>query len=182
MPRPPRPRAASVIAMSGTDSREVRTDAVRALEAEFGELITQFRRVLMENADRVSPGMLPGAYKVFTTIVRRERITTSALAEALMMDKGQISRTLRTAQSKGLVVTDIVPLDRRPVEGGFNSIGRVMVCITPRGREIYARVMPEAQRTQLRLIELMSPEERLTLIELARRMIERLGADLRGQT
>ena len=78
-------------------------------------------------------------------------------------------------------MTDVVPLDRRQAENGFTSIGRVMVCITPQGREIYAKVMPEAQRSQLRLIELMSPEERLLLIDLSRRMFERLTADLRTQ-
>ncbi|WP_345800066.1 MarR family transcriptional regulator [Microbacterium sp. AZCO] len=90
-----------------------RADAVRALEAEFGELITQFRRVIMENAHRVSPGMLPGAYKVFTTIVRRESVTISALAELLMTDKGQISRTVRELEQLGLVARTPDPTDGR---------------------------------------------------------------------
>ena len=81
--------------MSVNDTLEARTVAVRALEAEFGDLINRMRRILADTADRLSPGMLPGAYKVFTTIVRRESITLSALAEALMADKGQISRTVR---------------------------------------------------------------------------------------
>lgn len=99
--------------MSDAPSREARADAVRALEAEFGELITQFRRVLAENAHRVSPGLLPGAYKVFTTIVRRESITASALAETLMTDKGQISRTVRELEALGLVVRTPDPADGR---------------------------------------------------------------------
>ena len=101
------------IAMTETSPFGARTDAVRALEAEFGELITQFRRVITENAHRVSPGMLPGAYKVFTTIVRRESVTTSALAEQLLMDKGQISRTVRDLESLGLVSRTPDPADGR---------------------------------------------------------------------
>src|SRR4051794_20105848 len=101
------------IAMTETDHRGARAEAVRVLEAEFGELITQFRRVILENAHRVSPGMLPGAYKVFTTIVRRESITISALAEALMSDKGQVSRTVRELENLGLVVRTPDPTDRR---------------------------------------------------------------------
>jgi hypothetical protein len=66
--------------MPGPDDLAERTDAVRALEAEFGALIHQLRRVIAENAQRVSPGMLPAAYKVFTTIVRREGMSLSALA------------------------------------------------------------------------------------------------------
>ena len=69
------------IAMSGQETPEARTEAVRALEAEFGELISRIRRVLADNAQRVSPGMLPGAYKVFTTIVR-ERASPCPLSRS----------------------------------------------------------------------------------------------------
>lgn len=95
--------------MTSDDTRAARTEAVRALEAEFGELINRFRRIITENANRVSPGMLPGAYKVFTTIVRREQVTLSALAEALLSDKGQISRTVRELEQLGLVQRTLTP-------------------------------------------------------------------------
>jgi len=95
------------------ETREARTDAVRALEAEFGELISRMRRVLADNAQRVSPGMLPGAYKVFTTIVRRESVTLSSLADSLMADKGQISRTVRELEELGLITRTPDPADGR---------------------------------------------------------------------
>ncbi|CAI9393183.1 MarR family winged helix-turn-helix transcriptional regulator [Microbacterium sp. T2.11-28] len=99
--------------MSSTESREARTEAVRALEAQFSELINHFRRIITENAHRVSPGMLPGAYKVFTTIVRRESVTQSALAEDLLVDKGQLSRTVRELETLGLVERSPDPRDGR---------------------------------------------------------------------
>lgn len=100
-------------AESTLDASEARTDAVRALEAEFGELITHFRRLILENANRVSPGMLPGAYKAFTTIARCEQVTVSALAERMLMDKGQASRTVRELEELGLVERTSDPGDRR---------------------------------------------------------------------
>jgi DNA-binding MarR family transcriptional regulator len=92
---------------------EARTRAVRALEGEVTELINQYRQVLLANAERLSPGLLPGAYKVFTTIVRTETTTTSALADMLMMDKGQLSRTVRELEHLGLVHRTPDPADGR---------------------------------------------------------------------
>jgi DNA-binding MarR family transcriptional regulator len=96
-----------------THDLQARTDAVRALESEFGELVGRMRRILTENADRVSPGMLPGAYKVFTTIARRESISQSALADVLMVDKGQLSRTVRELEQLGLIQRAPDPEDGR---------------------------------------------------------------------
>ncbi|MGB4780012.1 MarR family winged helix-turn-helix transcriptional regulator [Microbacterium sp.] len=113
------------------DTREARTEsrrvAVRALEGEFSALIAQMRRVLAENAQRVSPGMLPGAYKVFTTIVRRQRIAQSALADLLVVDKGQLSRAVRELEQLGLIRREPDPSDRRasilsPTELGMERL------------------------------------------------------------
>ncbi len=99
---------------AGADTaREARIQAVRALEAEFSELIVHFRAMVAENAGRVSPGMLPAAYKIFTTIVRRESVTQTALAEHLLLDKGQLSRTVRELEELGLIVRAPDPTDRR---------------------------------------------------------------------
>ncbi|MDE0546094.1 MarR family transcriptional regulator [Microbacterium sp. C7(2022)] len=99
--------------MTDDDTRQARTDAVRALEGEFSALITHFRRLISENATRVSPGMLPGVYKVFTTIVRRENVTLSGLADELIADKGQVSRAVRELESLGLIARTPDPDDGR---------------------------------------------------------------------
>ena len=95
------------------ETPEARSEAVRALEAEFSELINRFRRILVENANRLSPGMLPGAYKVFTTIAHRGEVTASALSEHLMIDKGQLSRTVRELEDLGLIERKPDPRDGR---------------------------------------------------------------------
>lgn len=111
MPRQTAPDASSVVPMG--DEQSERAEAVHALEAEFGELIARFRRVILENAQRLSPGMLPGAYKVFTTIVRHAPVTTSSLTETLLIDKGQVSRTVRELEQLGLVERTPDPADGR---------------------------------------------------------------------
>lgn len=92
---------------------EERVTAITALESEFGELITHFRRVVMENANRLSPGMLPSAYKAFTTIARYESSTASTLTDVLQMDKGQLSRTLRELEELNLIQRTPDADDRR---------------------------------------------------------------------
>jgi DNA-binding MarR family transcriptional regulator len=129
--------------MTTDDTREARTEAVRALEAEFGELINRFRRVIAENAHRVSPGMLPGAYKVFTTIVRRESITLSALAETLAADKGQISRAVRELEQLGLIERTPDPDDGRSA----------LLSPTPAGLERLAAARAPQERTLVDALE-----------------------------
>lgn len=129
--------------MTTDDTREARTEAVRALEAEFGELINRFRRIISENATRLSPGMLPGAYKVFTTIVRRESVTLSALAESLMADKGQISRTVRELEQLGLIERTPDPDDGRSS----------LLSPTPAGLERLAQARAPQERTLVHALE-----------------------------
>jgi DNA-binding MarR family transcriptional regulator len=122
-------------------------------------------------------GLSVPEWRLITTVVGEAPVAFAQIAALTMMDKGQISRTLRTAQEKGLVATEVQPLERRPPEAAASSIGRVMVRITEKGRRVYERVMPEAQRAQLRLIELMSPDERRTVVDLARRFYAALNPE-----
>lgn len=86
---------------------------MRALETSFSELFAQTRRLFAEFADRVSPGMLPASYRVFSTIARHGTVTASTLAEELLVDKGQVSRMVKELITLGLVQTAPDPDDRR---------------------------------------------------------------------
>ncbi|MFT4228705.1 MAG: MarR family transcriptional regulator [Microbacterium sp.] len=95
------------------ETPQARADAVRDLETQFAGLFLRVRGLIAAQAERVSPGLLPGAYKVFATIVRREAVTPSVLAETMLMDKGQLSRTIRELEQLGLVHRTPDPHDRR---------------------------------------------------------------------
>ncbi|MGM7699772.1 MarR family winged helix-turn-helix transcriptional regulator [Microbacterium sp. A84] len=114
---------------------EERVTAITALESEFGELITHFRRVVMDNANRLSPGMLPGAYKTFTTIVRYESSTASTLTDVLQMDKGQLSRTVRELEELGLIQRTPDPADRRSMLLSATEDGLTRLAVARRPQE-----------------------------------------------
>jgi DNA-binding MarR family transcriptional regulator len=93
-----------------TDARQ---EAVRGLEGAFGELMGEFRRVYAQFAESVSPGMLPGTYKVLSMIQRLGSVTVSGLAERATADKGQVSRAVSELEDLGLVARTADPDDGR---------------------------------------------------------------------
>lgn len=146
---------------AGGASDEARRRAVVALESEFSELITRFRRIIIENANRVSPGMLPAAYKVFTTIARSERITVSTLSERMMADKGQISRTVRELEELGLVERFADPADRRSS----------LLTVTELGAERLAAARVPQEGILLRTLEQWSVDEIQNLTRLLHALV-----------
>lgn len=90
---------------AGAASADVaaRRDAVRGLEGAFGELMGEFRRVYAQAAETVSPGMLPGTFKILSHIERSQSVTVSGIAERLVADKGQVSRAVSELEELGLV-------------------------------------------------------------------------------
>lgn len=95
-----------------SDSAE-RTEAVHALEGSFAELMAGFRRYVAAAAERVSPGMQPGTFKVLSALSRMGDATLSALAERLSADKGLVSRSVSELEELGLVARTPDPADRR---------------------------------------------------------------------
>ena len=66
-----------------------RRAAIGDLEGAFSSLIADFRAMYAQMASTVSPGMLPGTYKVLSTIDRRGPVSASWLAEHLALDIGE---------------------------------------------------------------------------------------------
>jgi DNA-binding MarR family transcriptional regulator len=119
---PPASASPDAAAGGAADDRAV---AVQALEASFSELMTAFRRYMAAAAERVSPGMLPGAFKALSTVDRQGPITLSALAERLTADKGMVSRTVSELEELGLITRTPDPEDRRSR----------LIAVTERGAE-----------------------------------------------
>ncbi len=119
-----------------------RQKAVLGLEGAFGELMGEFRRVYAQAAESVSPGMLPGTYKVLSTIQRLDSITVSGLAERMAADKGQVSRSVSELEDLGLVERTTDAAD-----------GRIkLITVTDEGR---ARIQRARQPYEGRLTEVL---------------------------
>jgi len=94
------------------------------LEQEFEYLVRQMRRATTVNASLVSEGMLAGSYKVFTAIARLGPVSFSTLTDELLVDKGQMSRTLRDLDERGLITRSPDPHDGRSVLLELSEFGR----------------------------------------------------------
>lgn len=115
-------------------------------------------------------GLTVPEWRLLAAVVNFSPIPFSDITQMTTMDKGQVSRTLRSAQLKGYVETEIVAADRRPADYAGGSISRVLVRVTQAGRELYDKVMPVAQRYQVGVIELMNPEERRVMVNVLQRL------------
>lgn len=114
----------------GSPGGDPRSRALAALEREFEHIFTQFRRSAMANASQVSTGMLPGAYKVLTTISRIGSATLSELTEILLTDKGQMSRTIRELDERGLIDRAPDPCDGRSMRISLSEFGAHRLAVT----------------------------------------------------
>ncbi len=97
---------------------------IRNLEHEFTLLLGHIRRSFRENAHRVSPGMLPGTYKVLTFLASDGPVTASEIAEKFMLDKGHVSRMIKDLDDRKLVLRDTNPSDKRAFLLSVSEFGR----------------------------------------------------------
>jgi len=90
-----------------TEESAEREEALHELEREFAALFARVRRMCLEYAARLAPGLSPGAYKMFSVIVAAERMRASDLSERMLVDKSLVSRMLRELEGHELI--DRVP-------------------------------------------------------------------------
>jgi len=114
--------------------------AVRSAEGEFMNMLGRFRRLMVRRADRLSPGLLPGNYKIFSTIVQHGPVTATEVAEQMMIDKGQLSRGVAALERLGLVVRTPDPDDRRAQ----------LLEATPEGRARFDEIREDPTERSLR--------------------------------
>lgn len=117
-------------------------------------------------------------WRLLTLIAEASPITFADITARTLMDKGQVSRTLRALQRRDLVEVGPVA-ERRTAGRGAGVNPRVIVSMRPEGQALFDRILPVAREHQARLIALLSAEERRMFLDVVERLMDYLAEDLR---
>jgi DNA-binding MarR family transcriptional regulator len=96
-------------------------------------------------------GLTLSAWRVLGNIAHHKRASFSGIANAMSIDKGQLSRTVSALVSRGLIAASATPGDRRGVT----------LSLTPEGARFHVRVLAFAVERNAALLSCLSkPEQR----------------------
>jgi DNA-binding MarR family transcriptional regulator len=95
-----------------------------------------------------------------TILVRLGPVATRELRGASGMDKGQMSRALLELEKRKLV--------KRNADSTHEL--RQFLVISKAGMELYERIMPDARRSQMALLEALTMQERRVLDSALRKL------------
>ena len=87
------------------------------------------------------------------------------------MDKGQVSRTLRVMEKRGLTKLKVIR-GSRAIEA---LAAPVMVSITAKGRALYKAVLPVARRRQADMLLTLDEKERVALYSTLEKLFGTIG-------
>ena len=96
-----------------TTTTTSRAAALRSIEREVGVLVHRVRRVIGVRARAVHPDLQPAAYLVLTHLDESGPARSSAVVEALGIDKGAVSRQIQHLVDLGLLERAPDPADGR---------------------------------------------------------------------
>jgi DNA-binding MarR family transcriptional regulator len=109
-------------------------------------------------------------WRVLTILVRLGTVSTRELRNASGMDKGQMSRALLELEKRKLV--------RRSADV-THELRQVLV-ISKSGMELYERIMPDARRSQMALLDGLTMQERKVLDSALSKLKALAEADVSG--
>src|SRR6266436_1147995 len=116
-------------------------------------------------------GLSSVEFGLVASLGRRPPMSVARLAEAVGMDKGQISRALAELVARKLVAKAANPRDNR----------EVLVCLTRTGLAAHDAIVAGAQERNRRLLEQLSPEDLAVLLAQVDRLTETAAAMLAAE-
>lgn len=110
-------------------------------------------------------GLTMPEWRVLSVLAEARELPFAELTVRSATDKGQLSRTLRAMQERGL-------LDMRT-----EAAKKVTCVVTKAGLALYRQVMPVARKRQAAFIRQLSPVERRALFGALHKLRDLCGAD-----
>lgn len=142
--------------------------AAAARVRRFNRFYTR-RLGLLDEGHLHSPFSLP-EIRVMYEVVHRQRPTAAAIAAALDVDAGYLSRLLRGLRQRGLLAARVEPHDRR----------QRILALTARGRRTFAGLDARATAEVSAMLEALSPADRERLVTSLETVQSLLQVDERG--
>ena len=116
-------------------------------------------------------GLSSVEFGLVASLGRRPPMSVIRLAEAVGMDKGQISRALAELVARKLVAKEVNPRDNR----------ETLVCLTKAGLAAHDTIVAGAQERNRRLLEQLSKDEFKVLLDQIDRLHRHRRPDARGR-
>lgn len=135
-------------------------------DTDLALLVDRFMRSIHFGLQERAPGfdreaVGPGGGIVLMTLADTGQISLNELTKRVARDKSQMTRMIRSLETKGLVGREVSPDD-----------GRVsLVFLTPKGTEIVGELMQTVAEVIDELLDPISESERLTLKTLLARVV-----------
>lgn len=110
-------------------------------------------------------GLTMPEWRIISVLAHAGQLRFTELVVRSATDKGQLSRTLRTLQSRQLVA----------IRSQSDGTKKLDCMITRKGRALYEQVMPVARREQASMVRKLEPNERRALYEALKKLTELCG-------
>lgn len=110
-------------------------------------------------------------WRLLALIARFAPMRFSEVTSRSSMDKGQVSRTLRVMEKRGLTKLKVIRT-RRSAEA---LAAPVMVSITAKGRALYRAVLPVARRRQAEMLMTLKEADRVALYTTLDKLYATIG-------
>jgi DNA-binding MarR family transcriptional regulator len=111
-------------------------------------------------------------WRLLALITRFSPMRFSEVTTRSNMDKGQVSRTLRVMNKRGLIKSKIV---RRGSSAAEALAAPVIVTVAPKGKALYRAVLPVAQKRQIEMLMTITESERLALFDILDKLFHAIG-------
>ncbi|GIW07614.1 MAG: hypothetical protein KatS3mg060_2419 [Dehalococcoidia bacterium] len=144
------------------------TATVPASIAAWLRLLRVVKRIQrLESASLDRWGLTLPQFDVLAQLAARDGVSQQTLADRLLVTKGNVCGVLDRLEARGLVARRPDPNDRRAN----------LVVLTPAGRRLARRVVPEHEALIVRLLGGLAGDDQRELLRLARTLDRSLRAD-----